>query len=247
MKSKVITVRKHVAACLLAGVMTMTSVTAEALSTLGGQTIGQTFKDDKAAALTKAAVAGDEKKVALLASQGVNVNTVAENGATPLVWALNARNHKGVEALLKAGADPNLLSEKTGMSPMNFVPMGDDVELLRLLLKYGGNPNHPGQGKIKERPLSLAASEGRIDNMKLLLDAGAEIDAHDQFNDSAANQTLGLANFEAAAFLLEHGYTFNLPYLAKGVKIVQVPPTSDAQRWKDKVLQMLKERGVEIK
>lgn len=225
----------------------MTSVTAEALSTLGGQTIGQTFRDDKVAALTKAAVAGDEKKVALLASQGVNVNTVAENGATPLVWALNARNHQGVEALLKAGADPNLLSEKTGMSPMNFVPMGDDVELLRLLLKYGGNPNHPGQGDIGERPLSKAASQGRLENMKLLLDTGADINAHDKYNDSAAIHTLSLAEFEATAFLLERGFSFNLPYLAKVVKIDQVPPTSDAQRWKDKVLAMLKERGVEIK
>ena len=241
------TVRQHVAACLLAGVMTMTSVTADALSTLGGQTIGQTFKDDKVAALTKAAVAGDEKKVALLVSQGVNVNTVAENGATPLMWALNARNHKGVEALLKAGADPNLLSDKTGMSPMNFVPMGDDVELLRLLLKYGGNPNHPGKGDISERPLSLASSYGRIENMKLLLDAGADINAHDKFNDSAANRTLGSAEFEATTFLLEHGYVFNLSNLAKGVKVRQVPPNSDAQRWKDKVLQLLKERGVEIK
>lgn len=224
----------------------MTSVAAEALSTLGGQTIGQTFKDDKVAALTKAAVAGDERRVALLASQGVNVNTVAENGATPLVWALNERNHRGVEALLKAGADPNLLSEQTGMSPMNFVPMGDDVELLRLLLKYGGNPNHPGQGMISERPLSLAAAEGRIDNVNLLLDSGADINADDEFNDSAANHSTASGEFQVTALLLERGYTFNLPNLARGVSIRQVPPTSDAQRWKDKVVEMLKGRGVEI-
>lgn len=232
---------------LLAGVIAVTSMTAEALSRLGGQTIGQTFKDDKVAALTRAAVNGDGKKVAALAAQGVDVNTVAENGATPLVWTLNARNHKGVEALLKTGADPNLLSEKTGLSPMNFVPMGDDVELLRLLLKYGGDPNHPGKDKIRERPLSLAAAEGRIDNVKLLLTAGADINAHDQFGDSAANHSVSSGEFEITAFLLEHGYNYNLPDLAQGVKIRQVPPNSDAQRWKDKVLQMLKERSVEIK
>lgn len=238
--------RKWIILGLLTGLVAIGSLPAEALSRLGSLTIGQTFKDGKVAALTKAAVAGDEKKVALLASQGVNVNTVAENGATPLVWALNARNNKGVEALLKAGADPNLLSEETGMSPMNFVPMGDDVEQLRRLLKYGGNPNHPGEGHINERPLSKAASQGRIENMKLLLDAGADINAHDQFNASAAIQTLALAEFEATAFLLERGYSFNLPYLAKIVEIDQVPPNSNAQRWKDKVLQMLRELGVEI-
>ncbi len=241
------TVRKYIAICLLIGVMTTTSVTDGALSTLGGQTIHQTFKDDKVAALIKAAVAGDEKKVALLASQGVNINMMAENGATPLMWALNSRNHKSVEALLKAGADPNLLSDKIGMSPMNFVPMGDDVELLRLLLKYGGNPNHPGQGRIEELPLSQAAHFGRIENIRLLLDAGAEINSHDQFNESAASSSVDLGNFETTAFLIEHGFNYNLVYLARSVKIRQVPPNSDAQRWKDKVLQMLKEREVEIK
>lgn len=216
------------------------------LTQLGGQSIGETFADENVAALVKAAVAGKADKVAQLAAAGVNVNAVGNNGATPLVWALNARNHQGVEALLRAGADPNLLTEKLGIAPMYFISMGDDSDLLRLLLKYGGNPNHEGRGRIDERPLSQAASEGRIENIKLLLEAGADINAHDEFGESAATATLALAKFEATAFLLERGYSYNLSYLARGVKIIQVPPNSDAQRWKDRVIVMLKERGVEV-
>lgn len=223
----------------LVGVLTMTSLSCNALSNLGGKSIDQTFADEKVVALVKAADAGDAAKVALLVRQGTNVNAVGNNGATPLIWALNARNHRGVEALLQAGADPNLVTDKVGMSPMNFVPMGDDPELLRLLLKHGGNPNHPGQGKIDERPLTQAAHFGRIENMKLLLDAGADINAHDKFNESAATLSVDLGKFEATAFLLEHGFNHNLSYLARSVKIVQVPDNSDAQRWKDKVLMML--------
>jgi ankyrin repeat protein len=215
-----------------------------AVSQLGGQSIRQTFVDEKVVALVEAAVAGEVDKVAQLAASGVDVNAVGNNGATPLLWALNARNHSGVEALLRAGADPNLLTEKVGDSPMYFVSMGNDPELLRLLLAHGGNPNHPGRGQIEERPLSQATANGRIDNMKLLLEAGADINAHDKFDESAATGALALAKFEAIAFLLEHGYTYNLSYLARGVQIIQVPRESDAQRWKDKVIVMLKEWGV---
>ena len=121
-----------------------------ALSQLGGQTIRQTFADEKVVALVEAAVAGEGNKVAQLAARGADVNAVGNNGATPLLWALSARNHSGVEALLLAGTDPNSLTEKLGDSPMYFVSMGDDPELLRLLLKYGGNPNHPGRGRIED-------------------------------------------------------------------------------------------------
>lgn len=224
----------------------MVSSSCSALLTLGGSTVNETFINEKVIKLVEAAMSGDVEKVAQLAKQGINVNTIADNGATPLLWALNARNHRGVEALLKAGADPNLLTEKTGISPMNLVPMGDDPELLRLLLKFGGNPNHPGRGKISERPLSLSASQGRIENMKLLLAAGAEINAHDKFDESAATQSLNLSRFDATVFLLEHGFNYNLAYLARNVKVIQVPKNTQAQQLKDQVIQMLKERGIRI-
>jgi ankyrin repeat protein len=231
---------------LFVGSLIIASSSCSALSKLGEKTIGETFSDEKVVALVEAALAGDAEKITSLEKQGANVNAIADNGATPLFWALNARNHRGVKALLTAGADPNLVTEKTGMSSMNFVPMGDDPELLRLLLKFGGNPNHPGSGKIDDRPLSLAASEGRIENVKLLLDAGADINAHDNFDESAATKTLALGNFETAAFLIQHGFNYNLEYLARRVRVCHVPKNSDAQRWKEKVIVLLKERGITL-
>ncbi|MEK6789606.1 MAG: ankyrin repeat domain-containing protein [Pseudomonadota bacterium] len=230
---------------LFFGVVLM-SVTSScsALSQLGGQTIRQTFTDEKVVVLVEAAVAGESKKVAQLAAQGVDVNAVGNNGATPLIWALSSRNKSGVAALLRANANPNLRAEKIGDAPMYFVSMGDDPELLRLLLEHGGDPNHLGRGRIEERPLTQATAKGRIENIKLLLAAGADINAHDSFEESAATSAIDSAQFEAIALLLERGYTYNISYLARGVQIRHVPPESDAQRWKDKVIVMLKERGV---
>lgn len=233
---------RQIANLLLAMVMGATLVSCNAAPKLGGQSIGQAFPDTQAAALVRAGASGDEAEVALLMRQGADFNAIGDNGATPLMWALHARNHRGVEALLKAGADPNMMTEKVPMSPMNFVPLGDDPELLRLLLKYGGNPNHPGIGRISDRPLSAAASQGKIENMKLLLEAGADINAHDKFNESAATKTVALAKFEATAFLLDHGYVFNLSYLARRVKGRVVPNDSEAKAWQDKVVEMLDTR-----
>jgi len=53
-----------------------------------------------------------------------------------------------------------------------------------------------------------------------------------------------LAEFELVAYLLEQGLTYNLQDLAKDVEIRRVPANSDAQRSKDKVIEMLKARGV---
>jgi len=46
MRGRAMNVRKLVAVCLMVGAMTMTSVPAEVLSTLGSETMGQTFTND---------------------------------------------------------------------------------------------------------------------------------------------------------------------------------------------------------
>ncbi|PMZ73743.1 hypothetical protein [Pseudomonas sp. FW305-70] len=53
------------------------------------------------------------------------------------------------------------------------------------------------------------------------------------------------------AFVLEDNwfsisYTYDSIDLAKRVKIVQVPPDSEAQRWKNTVIDMLKARGAKF-
>lgn len=230
---------------VIIGALSMSMMSCSATSKVEGQSLAETFADEKEVALVNAALAGNVDKIKLLVKNGTSVNAVGNNGVTPLLWAMYFRNDQGVALLLDLGADPNLVTEKVVFSPMYFASMAETPELLRLLLKFGGNPNHPERGRIDDLPLSRAASNGRIENIKMLLAAGADINAHDQYNASAARWSVSQAHFEVTAFLLEYGFTYNLPYLARVVNICQVPEDSDAQRWKDKVIVMLKERGVE--
>lgn len=212
---------------------------------LGGKTIAESFADPRVVELTQAATQGNADTVARLVKAGVTVNAMGHEASTPLLWALYVNNLVGMEALLKAGADPN---QKTagGVSVLTWAAGGDKPAQLALLLRYGGNANADDTGKIEDRPLSRASAQGHLENVKMLLQAKADVNVHDEYGSSAAHKAVAQGNFDLVAYLLESGYTFDLQSLAKGVEMRQVPPDSDRQRWKDKVIEMLKARGVKF-
>ena len=83
------------------------------------------------------------------------------------------------------------------------------VEMVELLLKRGVNPNLPSTA-VKYTPLMQAASSADIELVKLLLDAGAELNARDEQGrtalDEAERYTHSSEKSRAvAAFLLEQG------------------------------------------
>ncbi|UXV17544.1 ankyrin repeat domain-containing protein [Pseudomonas fluorescens] len=212
---------------------------------VAGNTVNQVYKDAKVTAMINAAMDGRTQDVAKFASQGADVNGEGTDGTTPLIWAIKARNWQGTEALLKAGADPNFATEKfKGISPMWLMSGGNSLEGLALMLRYGGDAKGDSQPHMRDRPLNLAASEGRLENVKLLVAAGADINAHDSFGGSAADEAAIFSHFEVVAWLLEHGYNYDLNKLAKLVQIGREPPGSESQRWKNTVISMLEKRGV---
>jgi ankyrin repeat protein len=67
-----------------------------------------------------------------------------------------AKNKKGIEALLKAGANPNDTSNVYGRATIHQASMKiDDPEFLKLILKYGGYPNLPEVHGFFDLPLSM--------------------------------------------------------------------------------------------
>ncbi|MBO3273849.1 ankyrin repeat domain-containing protein [Pseudomonas schmalbachii] len=210
---------------------------------IGGQALDDEFSDPNLVELIEAAMVGKIEKVAGLVAQGVNVNAIGDKGTTPLLWVQHANNLAGMEALLKAGANPN---QKTvgGVSPLVWAAGGDNPEQLSLLLSHGGNPNSNDTGKIEDRPLSRAAAQGRLSNVKILVSAGADVNAHDSYElNAAALAFMVTGNFEITAYLLDNGYDYNLQHLARAVEIRQVTET-DKKYWKNIVIEMLKKRGV---
>ena len=179
---------------------------------------------------------------------GANVNYVGTDGITPLLWVIPMNHHahdfSGVRRLLEAGADPNYEDPRTQASAVYLAAGGDIPSLLELVLKFRGNPNLVGPRN--ETPLMTAVMQFREENIDLLLKYGADVNAHDKFGASAPNTASDLGRFDIVARFLDKGFSYNLEKLAKAVQSRPVPPNSDAQGWKDKVLKMLEQRGVNI-
>ncbi|MGU3305568.1 ankyrin repeat domain-containing protein [Pseudomonas sp. M5A4_2d] len=218
---------------------------AQAAVTMAGRTVEQVYEDPKVISLINAAMEGKADDVKKLAASGVDVNAVGRDGSLPLFWALKSRNSVGVESLLKAGADTEKMTPQFDpFSPMALVSEGDNSGLSSLLLRYGGDAKGVKATSIDGNPLYLAATEGRLENVKLLVEAGADINFHDEYGSSAAGGAATTGNFEVVFWLLERGYNYDLQNLAKTVNVIKAYPNPDGAQWKAKVIDKLKAKGV---
>lgn len=212
---------------------------------VGGMSARDAFSDERVARLVTAGDNEDFKGMDTAIHDGADVNAVGKDGISPLMWLLTNRHLKSAERLLQAGANPNYKEPKDNYSAIAVAAGGSYPEMLELLLKYGGDPNARGL-EHNDPLLIIAVMHFRDANIDLLLKYGADINIHRADGDTAANVAVGLGRFDLAAKFLERGLTHNLLNLAKDAEISQVRPNSEAQRWKDKVIEMLKERGIKF-
>jgi uncharacterized protein len=63
--------------------------------------------------------------------------------------------------------------------------------------------NQPG--RFGERPLDVAAVRGNLNEIRALLDGGADINARAEHGNTALHEAAGQGHIEAAKFLLEFG------------------------------------------
>jgi ankyrin repeat protein len=128
---------------------------------------------------------GDLTKIRSYLNRGWNPNSALE-GSNPL----NVVDRAAAAALLiKAGADVN--SSFKWLPPLCLHAASGNKDIVALLLKHGADPNQvfgrKGQTDTAAgtTPLMKAASHGHFAIAKLLLAAGANINARDEFGHSA--------------------------------------------------------------
>ncbi|CAL1271669.1 unnamed protein product [Larinioides sclopetarius] len=92
------------------------------------------------AAMTKACPLAVVK---LLLKFGANINAVCNSGYTPLMYAAEMHDdEKVVEEFLRNGADPNRTNEKGSAIHYAAVNPSGNANILKILLKYGGDINN---------------------------------------------------------------------------------------------------------
>jgi hypothetical protein len=210
---------------------------------LGGKTIQETFSSVSVVNFVDAVSGNNYIKADRLVTVGVDVNAIGQDGVSPLLWImLTSLDTNKIAYLLHVGANPNYRDAASGASAMYFAAGGNRVDILEILLKNGGKPDL--LGPRDESLLMVAASQFRKNNIDLLLRYGADINLHDKHDETVADKAAGYGRFDLVANFLDSGLNYNLQGLAKSVEIRHVPATSEQQRWKNQVIDMLKARGV---
>jgi ankyrin repeat protein len=92
--------------------------------------------------LNQAVIREDFDLVKFLIDDGADLNSMDDDGNTPLIHAILLNNVHMVELLLNYGADPNIEIDRT--TPLIVAVSGEEdfnIEIVRLLLEAGADPN----------------------------------------------------------------------------------------------------------
>jgi ankyrin repeat protein len=166
-------------------------------------------------ALSYACMYGHLKRVKLLVNAGANVNYKGGYGRTPLMYATGAEAEDCLEImkiLLEKGADPSARNDGDDdafTDALSATLWKIPVERFKLLIDYGYNVNSV---KTKyyhgQTPLMWACFCGKLDAVKVLLEAGADVNQKEKNGETAiisAMQSGPKDHPEIVEYLLDHG------------------------------------------
>jgi len=214
---------------------------------------------------------GDGMAIQRFASAGGDLNARGSGGSTPLWVALKEKNRDSYEALLKYGADPNVIMSGRRVVT-HWAATEEDPWWLRLALEHGADPNlvNVGRGQPSEgTPIQFALGKRGwltledhirgntkfLDNVKLLVEHGADINKPDPYNC----YPLAQADLESILYLLEAGADYKVAE-CKGISFLASIRQMAERREKkedmfrhevfrknfDAVRAWLEERGVDV-
>ena len=152
--------------------------------------------------LVKAIEKNRVAEVEALITSGVAVNHRGGEGVTFLAWALAEEKPACFLFLLEKGADPNFPVGKSS-TVMSLAALHPDSTYLRHALNHGGKPDLADGDR--NRPLVLAAREGRLAHVKLLLQRDAVVDIMDRRGWTALMNAVVYNHAEVVTTLLAAG------------------------------------------
>jgi ankyrin repeat protein len=148
-----------------------------------------------------------------LLEHGGKVNATSQTGCTPLLLAVSEKHEEAVNALLAAGANPNLGGQcffdqvQSGSdqrrlwwkTPLGLAAAQNDVPLILALLKAGALPQFSSlSGRTALHEAAIAGAEQAA---KALIQAGADVNAQDMGGGSP----LDITQSNLRALLLQSG------------------------------------------
>lgn len=132
---------------------------------------------------------------------------------TLLLWATLSEAPKSIEALLRAGADPNR-ETKRGMTPLMIAVASKDDSSFKVLLQHKADPNKIFRGGVEETALTIVLRERRnladkrFERAAELIRSGANLDLDLDRGTTATIQFGVVEDWRAVYWLLEQGANY---------------------------------------
>ena len=197
-------------------------------------------------------------------------------GQTLLMLAVTSQNYNACKTLLELGANPNKYDNYDGDNAMIDAAKisnltGDNTRILKLLLQYKGNPNFVEVGIRREgnstRNSVLISAvqfndiQSSLPMVKMLVDAGANINYKNEFGQTALSQAIIQNVFDVALYLLQKGANVNEVIVDRsdiykgGEKVYlvnmlrEITPELNSKQHKQKlaIVEFLKQKGIDYK
>jgi ankyrin repeat protein len=163
--------------------------------------------------LIVAAENGNIETVRLLVDRGANVNARDGIMGTALVAALavdswedqppiaKQRRHEIFRFLLAHGADPNIAGPHLP-SALSYAFTNNDNEIIEILLRSKAKLDF---GNSYSSPLMSASYDGNLRFVRLMLDAGADVNEVGRWGTTALSSAAAAGHVEVVKLLLAHG------------------------------------------
>lgn len=155
------------------------------------------------------------RETKLLLAAGADPDAVAGDGTAPLHNACRGGNHEAVEALLKAGASPELGTKthylrETLLHALAQAQESDSVaKIMDVLLmhasEHGYGINLNAVDKLGITPLSIAAEFNHVTVLRCLIEKGANLDTVDHDGDTPLHNATTHRSHGAVKLLLGIG------------------------------------------
>lgn len=197
---------------LVSACRTRSTTNPEIWKTLLEHGVDLTAGDGHFSPLQKAINNEDSELIKALIAHGVDPNQPDDKG-TPLYFSLHMNSIASFYTLLECKADPNI--QNRGQSLLHYVPqhreIKEGVAVTEALIKAGAKIDAFDRKNLT--PFLVAVSYGRLDIMKTLAKAGANINALDGSGGNAAwvfvNSAVGVHHPECIKWVLEQGIDMN--------------------------------------
>ena len=143
-----------------------------------------------------------------LIDYGVDLNATNKKCHTALMMACDKGNIDGINVLMKAGADPNIV-DADGYNCLHFVVLrGCSIDVLQKITEHGADVNAVNKNGVTS--LMMASEKGNVDFINVLLKDGADINIADADGDTCLHiSVLQGCSIEVLQTLIDHGVDVN--------------------------------------